>query len=148
MKGFALANIVLIFLVTAAGLLSFLSVKESAVQPACSHINPCSMLTDAEPDRSLLSEIASADLREIFSSAAFAQQIPPGNAGSDVYNRLVDREMRRNMEVQNRTQTDVERSWAGGWCNQPFSSCPYSPYSPWSPFTGYPPSPCCPYNGK
>lgn len=148
MKGFALASVVLIFLVAAAGSLPSSTGRESAVQQACAHINSRSMLTAVELDRSWLSEIVTAGLGKISSPAAFAQQMPPANPGSDVYNRLVDREMRRNMEVQNRTQTDVERAWAGGWCNQPFSSCPYPPYSPWSPFTGYPPSPCCPYTGR
>lgn len=74
-------------------------------------------------------------------SAAWAQQSPPTSIAPDIYDRLVDKEMRRNMEVQNRTQTDVERSWAGYWdrWNAPY---PLPLYSPWPAFDPCPSGSC------
>jgi|GEM_PF-6346495 len=148
MKGVNLAKTLLFFLIAVTFSLPSLSMRGKEDHSACTYFQAKHACLAAERERSFPNTVLGLKFLELFNSTAFAQQGPPVNAGLDVYNRQVDREMRRNMEVQNRTQTDVERAWAGGYFGQPWQPFPYPPSSPWSPFTFYPPSPCCPQNGR
>ncbi len=145
MKGVNLAKTLLIFLIAVTFSLPSLSMKGKKDHSACTYFQAKHNYLAAEREWSFPNTVLGLKFLELFNSTAVAQQGPPVNAGQDVYNRQVDREMRRNMEVQNRTQTDVERAWAGGYFGQPYQ--PY-PYSPCPPFTPYPPYPYCPYYGK